>query len=209
MQLVQAACKADKLQRALDIVKLMHNPATVDAASKVAGFYHLPGLQEKIGLVREVMEDRKREREHAEARSRRSAQQHSAMIASERAAGASSRDTTFAPRRNFSRRTGAARVAAESPYPDMVDGSFIAETPEVEVESFPLTRDYSSPPQESKRKRTNDDERPREVMSPQDMDDEPPAKRSAQVETSKTDHLMGPTKTGKYTAGALHHHDQH
>jgi hypothetical protein len=29
----------------------MHNPGSVDAAAKIAGFYHLPGLQERMGGV--------------------------------------------------------------------------------------------------------------------------------------------------------------
>ena len=52
LQLVQSACKADSLQRALDLARLMHNAATVDAAAKVAAFYHLPGLQERIQGVK-------------------------------------------------------------------------------------------------------------------------------------------------------------
>lgn len=60
LQLVQGACKADNLQRALDIARLMHNPATIDAAAKVAGFYHLPGLQERIQRVKGEKEKAKR-----------------------------------------------------------------------------------------------------------------------------------------------------
>lgn len=56
LQLVQGACKADNLQRALDITRLMHNSATVDAAAKVAAFYHLPGLQERIADVKHEIE---------------------------------------------------------------------------------------------------------------------------------------------------------
>ena len=52
LQLVQGACKADNLQRALDLTRLMHNSGSVDAAAKIAGFYHLPGLQERMGGVR-------------------------------------------------------------------------------------------------------------------------------------------------------------
>ena len=51
LQLVQGACKADNLQRALDLTRIMHNPATIEAAAKIAGFYHLPGLQERIMSV--------------------------------------------------------------------------------------------------------------------------------------------------------------
>ena len=59
LQLVQGACKADNLQRALDVARLMHNPATVDAAAKVAAFYHLPGLQERIQGVKADKDFRK------------------------------------------------------------------------------------------------------------------------------------------------------
>ena len=52
LQLVQGACKADNLGRALDVTRLMHNNATIEAAAKVAGFYHLPGLQERMQGVR-------------------------------------------------------------------------------------------------------------------------------------------------------------
>lgn len=59
LQLVQSACKADNLQRALDITRLMHNTATVDAAAKVAAFYHLPGLQERILDVKAEIENKR------------------------------------------------------------------------------------------------------------------------------------------------------
>ena len=62
LQLVQAACKADNLARALDITRLMRNPATVEAAAKVAAFYHLPGLQERITGVASHVEIASRKR---------------------------------------------------------------------------------------------------------------------------------------------------
>jgi len=67
LQLVQGACKADNLQRALDITRIMHNPATVEAAGKVAAFYHLPGLQERIHDVKAEVEERR----YREKRARR------------------------------------------------------------------------------------------------------------------------------------------
>lgn len=63
IQLIQLACKADKLQRALDAVKLLHHVASIEAAAKIASFYHLPGLQEKIQILKEYHEDADRLRQ--------------------------------------------------------------------------------------------------------------------------------------------------
>lgn len=52
LQLVQGACKADALARALDLTRLMHSTSTLDAARKIADFYHLPGLSERIARVK-------------------------------------------------------------------------------------------------------------------------------------------------------------
>ncbi|KAG8966448.1 hypothetical protein FRC03_011986 [Tulasnella sp. 419] len=54
IQLIQAACKGDKLQRALDAARLLHHLNSYEGAQKVAGFYHLVGLQEKIGMLRDA-----------------------------------------------------------------------------------------------------------------------------------------------------------
>ena len=53
LQLIQTSCKADKLERALDYASMLHNLASFDAAQKVADFYHLPGLKEKIAAFKE------------------------------------------------------------------------------------------------------------------------------------------------------------
>ena len=52
IQLIQNACKNDKLPRALDLVKMLHHTTSYDMAAKVAGFYHLMGLQEKIEMLK-------------------------------------------------------------------------------------------------------------------------------------------------------------
>ena len=57
ISLIQTACKADKLERALDYTSMLHHLASFDLAQKVAQFYHLPGLTEKMGALRDVRED--------------------------------------------------------------------------------------------------------------------------------------------------------
>ena len=52
IQLIQNAYKNDKFPRALDLVKMLHHTASYDMAAKVAGFYHLIGLQEKIETLK-------------------------------------------------------------------------------------------------------------------------------------------------------------
>lgn len=52
LQLVQGACKADQLARALDLTRMMHASSSRDAAAKIAAFYHLPGLEERIARIK-------------------------------------------------------------------------------------------------------------------------------------------------------------
>lgn len=154
LQLVQGACKADSLARALDLTRLMHNPATVDAAAKVAAFYHLPGLQERILGVKSDVELKRMK----EKRIRRSAQNgHSTA----RDAGPSRGFSDFAPKAAKRSFGGVAPGTERDTTPAMSGRSvetFIPETPEAMRASetpgpdyFDESRRSDSP--EGKRKR--------------------------------------------------------
>ncbi len=68
IQLIQHACKSDRLARALDLVRLLHHTPSFDAAAKIAGFYHLIGLQEKVALLKDDREDADRLEGHRDRR---------------------------------------------------------------------------------------------------------------------------------------------
>ncbi|GAA5971259.1 hypothetical protein JCM11641_008285 [Rhodosporidiobolus odoratus] len=57
LQIIQTFCKADRLEAALDAVLLLSQTASLAAAVKIAGFFQLPALQERIELVQQIKEE--------------------------------------------------------------------------------------------------------------------------------------------------------
>lgn len=55
LQLIQLACKADKYGRALDATRALHTEATLNAALKIADFFHLPSLADRMEQIRAPM----------------------------------------------------------------------------------------------------------------------------------------------------------
>lgn len=68
IQLIQLACKHDRLQRALDAAKLLHHASSIDMAVKVADFYHLNGLREKFLVLKSIRVNSDRLRDERERR---------------------------------------------------------------------------------------------------------------------------------------------
>lgn len=52
LQLVQLACKADRYGRALDAARSLHSETTLEAALKIAHFFHLPSLADRMEQIR-------------------------------------------------------------------------------------------------------------------------------------------------------------
>lgn len=149
LQLVQGACKADNLQRALDLTRLMHNPATIEAAAKIAGFYHLTGLQERISTV----ERKKRRRPDPVTRSTHIP---SSSTTSASTPGPSKGFTDFAPR-DKPRRSFGGKVRDRDSTPASTVGAgatpYVPETPRAEIESTPFEASAVPASPETKRKR--------------------------------------------------------
>lgn len=56
IQLIQLSCKTDKLQRAVDLSRRLNHIASFDSAQKVAGFYQMIGLQERMAGMKRARE---------------------------------------------------------------------------------------------------------------------------------------------------------
>jgi len=127
----------------------MHNPGSVDAAAKIAGFYHLPGLQERMGGV--VVKKKKVE-------------YHLPRYGNGNGGGSGEREKTkgfndFAPRSNRRSFGGKVRDRDSTPANGGGNGTYIPETPRTELESTPLEDSVMGSP-EGKRKRDEEEFEP-------------------------------------------------
>ena len=168
LQLVQGACKADNLQRALDVTRLMHNSGTIEAAAKVAAFYHLPGLQERIMGVK-ADKERKRQGLRRSRKSLIAPSEDGLNASAGRSSGARGGFSDFQPRTAPRRSFGGVGARDSTPAGQTGRGeSFIPETPTGEDEPTlptagsslpmpPVAREGSGSPKE-KRKRVDEDE---------------------------------------------------
>nr|XP_019008454.1 chromosome transmission fidelity protein 4 [Kwoniella pini CBS 10737]OCF47235.1 chromosome transmission fidelity protein 4 [Kwoniella pini CBS 10737] len=163
LQLVQIACKADNLQRALDVARLMHNPGTIEAAAKVAAFYHLPGLQERIVAVKTEKERRKREKKNR-PRAAEYTPSSLPIPPSTNGSASTSRGFTsdFAPRPGGSRRSFGGVNRDATPVNSAPKETYIPETPGEDDLNTPAPEDYVEEEQSvspvAKRRKLDDDE---------------------------------------------------
>ncbi|WWC59498.1 uncharacterized protein I303_102054 [Kwoniella dejecticola CBS 10117] len=169
LQLVQIACKADNLQRALDVARLMHNPGTIEAAAKVAAFYHLPGLQERIVAVKTEKERRKREQKRIKPRGSDYPVHTPASLPIPSSANGSSSSKSFtsdfAPRAGGSRRSFGGVNRDATPISSAHNETYIPETPGEDDSQTPaleaeedVTQDQQSVSPVAKRRKLDDDE---------------------------------------------------
>lgn len=57
IQLIQQACKANNAPRVLELSRLLHHDKSLEAAIKLADFYHLVGLKDKLETMKSTRED--------------------------------------------------------------------------------------------------------------------------------------------------------
>lgn len=71
IKLIQGSCKSDNSTRALELTKLLHNLSSIDSAIKVASFYHLKSVEDKMRSLKAVREDEDDRAEVAREKRRR------------------------------------------------------------------------------------------------------------------------------------------
>lgn len=166
IQLIQFACKNDKLPRALDLTRLLHFTASFDLAMKVADFYHFRGLREKMQTLKDDREEHDREEGQRDKR-RRWADDHAPVP-----------PPRLPPAHNESNGRAARPFADFGPPPAIYRPGLSRATPSLGPgglsnfdDDYTMRDEYSTPapqagPSEMKRKRSDDDELHRDSASP-------------------------------------------
>jgi chromosome transmission fidelity protein 4 len=122
LTLLMEAVKADRKQQAFDIVRMLHNTVSMNAASQIAELYSSFALKERILLYKSDFEAKHRAREKA-VRNEASLRYVTDTYDEPYSNGKDSESkTSFEPRKGVSRRTAAATVTKpasryESPLP--------------------------------------------------------------------------------------------
>ncbi|KAI6169326.1 hypothetical protein EDD17DRAFT_1772210 [Pisolithus thermaeus] len=149
IRLIQSACKADKAPRAIELTKRLHFAHSISAASQLAGFYRLLGLQEKIDAIKRWREEQEATPlERARERRRELEQEDRCMKAPKKPF------QDFEPPRKIER-PALARPAAVVEHTEFTASNATARAVRTRVEA----QEYSwTPPPEGKRKRDTEDE---------------------------------------------------
>ncbi|KAI6121564.1 hypothetical protein F5141DRAFT_1186762 [Pisolithus sp. B1] len=149
IRLIQSACKADKAPRAIELTKRLHFAHSISAASQLAGFYRLLGLQEKIDAIKRWREEQEATPlERARERRRELEQEDRYMKAPKKPF------QDFEPPRKIER-PALARPAAVVEHTEFTASNATARAVRTRVEA----QEYSwTPPPEGKRKRDTEDE---------------------------------------------------
>lgn len=155
LTLIMEAVKADRKQQAFDIVRLLQNAISMNAASQIAELYSSFALKERILLYKTEFEGQQRAKDNAERNSSNLRYLDDSHYDEPMSNGSKSKGmTSFEPRKGSSRRTAAATVKQsvdryDSPIP-------VDETPT--SYDFDSTLDSSVIPTSPARKRKADDD---------------------------------------------------
>jgi hypothetical protein len=111
LTLIMEAVKADRKQQAFDIVRLLQNAISMNAASQIAELYSSFALKERILLYKAEFEGQQRAKEKAERNGNNSRYLDNNHYDEPMSNGSRSKGmTSFEPRKGASRRTAAATV---------------------------------------------------------------------------------------------------
>ncbi|KAI6125763.1 hypothetical protein EV401DRAFT_2055604 [Pisolithus croceorrhizus] len=149
IRLIQLACKTDKAPRAIELTKRLHFAHSISAASQLAGFYRLLGLQEKIDSIKRWREEQEvTPLERVRERRRELEQEDRYMKAPKKPF------QDFEPPRKIER-PALARPAAVVEHTEFTASNATARAVRTRVEA----QEYNwTPPPEGKRKRDTEDE---------------------------------------------------